>query len=41
MHIYEIIRGNRYDIIKEILLEDGKGATNTVIMGDWNVVVGE
>jgi accessory colonization factor AcfC len=29
-----------YDIIKEILVEDGKGATNTIIMGDWNSVVG-
>jgi hypothetical protein len=29
-----------YDIIEEILEEDGKGATNTIIMGDWNSVVG-
>jgi hypothetical protein len=29
-----------YDIIEEILKEDGKGATNTIIMGDWNSVVG-
>jgi len=37
----EIIQGNRYDIIKEILLEDGKRVTNTIIMGNWNIVVGE
>jgi hypothetical protein len=24
-----------YDIIEEILEEDGKGATNTIIMGQW------
>jgi exonuclease III len=29
-----------YDIIEEILEEVGKGATNTIIMGDWNSVVG-
>ena len=29
-----------YDIIEEIL-EDGKGDTNTIIMGDWNSVVGD
>jgi hypothetical protein len=29
-----------YDIIEEILEEDGKGETNTIIMGDWNSVVG-
>jgi len=29
-----------YDIIEEILEEDGKGDTNTIIMGDWNSVVG-
>jgi exonuclease III len=29
------------DIIEEILEEDGKGATNTIIMGDWNSVVGD
>jgi exonuclease III len=27
-----------YDIIEEILEEDGKGQTNTIIMGDWNSV---
>lgn len=27
--------------IKEILEEDGKGETNTTIMGDWNSVVGD
>jgi hypothetical protein len=27
------------DIIQEILEEDGKGTTNTIIMGDWNYVV--
>jgi hypothetical protein len=37
----EIIQCNRYDIIEEILVEDGKGATNTIIMGDWNIMVGE
>jgi hypothetical protein len=27
-------------VIEEILEEDGKGATNMIIMGDWNSVVG-
>ena len=27
-----------YDIIEEILEEDGKGDTNTIIMGGWNSV---
>jgi hypothetical protein len=26
---------------KEILEEDGKGEKNTIIMGDWNSVVGD
>ena len=30
-----------YDIIAEILEEDGKGDTNTIIMGDWKSVVGD
>jgi len=30
-----------YGIIEEILEEDGKGNTNTIIMGDWNSVVGD
>ena len=30
-----------YDVLEEILEEDGKGDTNTVIMEDWNSVVGE
>jgi hypothetical protein len=30
-----------YDIIKEILEEDGKGDTNTITMGDWNSFVGD
>jgi exonuclease III len=29
-----------YDRIKDILEEDAKGDTNTIIMGDWNSVVG-
>jgi len=29
-----------YGVIEEILEEDGKGNTNTIIMGDWNSVVG-
>jgi exonuclease III len=29
-----------YDIIEESFEEDGKGETNTIIMGDWNSVVG-
>ena len=29
------------DVIEEILEEDGKGDTKTIIMGDWNSVVGE
>jgi hypothetical protein len=37
----EIIQGNRCDIIEEILEENGKGATDTIIKGDWNIVVGE
>jgi exonuclease III len=28
-----------YDIIEESLEENGKGETNTTIMGDWNSVV--
>jgi hypothetical protein len=30
-----------YDIIEEIFEEDRKGETNTIIMGDWNSVVGD
>ena len=30
-----------YDIIEEILEEDGNGDTNTIIMGDWNSFVGD
>jgi hypothetical protein len=29
-----------YGIIEEIREEDGEGTTNTIIMGDWNSVVG-
>jgi hypothetical protein len=29
-----------YGVIEEILEEDGKGNTNTIIMGDWNSAVG-
>jgi hypothetical protein len=29
-----------YDIIEEILEEDAKGETNTLMMGNWNSVVG-
>ena len=28
-------------VIEEIIEEDGKGDTNTIIMGDWNSLVGE
>jgi len=30
-----------YDVIEEILEEDGKGDKNTIILGDWNSVVGD
>jgi exonuclease III len=30
-----------YGVIEEILEEDGKGNTHTIIMGDWNSVVGD
>jgi exonuclease III len=30
-----------YGITEEILKKDGKGDTNTIIMGDWNSVVGD
>ena len=30
-----------YGIIEEILEEDGKGNTNTIVMGAWNSVVGD
>ena len=33
--------GKLYDTIEEILEEDGKGDTNSVILGDWKSVVGE
>ena len=30
-----------YDIIEEILEEDGKGDTNPIILGEWNSVFGD
>jgi hypothetical protein len=30
-----------YDIIEEILEDDGKGDTNIIIMEDWNSAVGD
>jgi predicted phosphohydrolase len=30
-----------YDRIEDILEEDGKGDTNTIIMGDWKSVIGD
>jgi exonuclease III len=30
-----------YDKVEEILEEDGKGETNTIIKGEWNIVVGD
>ena len=30
-----------YDTMVEILEEDGKGYTNNIILGDWNIVVGD
>ena len=30
-----------YDTIEEILEEDGKGDTNSIILGDWKSVVGD
>jgi hypothetical protein len=32
---------NLYDIIDEILQEDGEGDTNSIILGDWNSVFGD
>jgi exonuclease III len=32
---------NLYDIIEETLEEDGKCDTNTIIIGDWNIAVGD
>ena len=29
-----------YDAVEDIILEHGKGKIHTVIMGDWNSVVG-
>ena len=29
-----------YGTIEEILEEDGKGDTNNIVLGDWNIVVG-
>ena len=29
-----------YNTIEEILEEDGKGDTNSIVLGDWNSVVG-
>jgi hypothetical protein len=28
-----------YGVIEEILEEDGKGNTNTIIMGGWNSII--
>ena len=30
-----------YGVIEEILEKDGRGNTNTIIMGDWNSAVGD
>jgi hypothetical protein len=30
-----------YNVTEEILEEDGKGETNTIIMGEWNSVAGD
>ena len=30
-----------YDIIEIIREENGKGDTNTILMRDWNIVVGD
>jgi hypothetical protein len=30
-----------YDIIEEIIEEDGKCVIDTIIMGDWNSLVGD
>ena len=30
-----------YDTTEEILEEDGQGDTNSIILGDWNSVVGD
>ena len=39
-HEYDEVE-DMYDINEEILEEDGKGNSNTIIMGDWNSVVGD
>jgi exonuclease III len=38
---YEDEAEELYDIIEEIIEEDGKGVTNTILMGDWNSAVGD
>jgi hypothetical protein len=38
---YEDEVGEFYNIIEEILEEDGKSETNTNMMGDWRSVVGD
>ena len=38
---YNLLVEELYGITEEILEEDGKGNTNTIIMGVWNSVVGD
>jgi len=38
---YETTVWKNYNVSEEILEEDGKGETNTIIMGQWNTVVGD
>ena len=38
---YKMTEWKNYNVSEEILEEDGKGETNTIIMGEWNSEVGD